>query len=143
MSLHETLLAPDRRLRTVDDFVGLVEAEVASKSGLGGAAVKAAFGAATKINPKIVRRAVSSMLPDFLDGLEPLWTARADAAFADTLVLRSTEATEALLSVTDGRAAKPKHAALARIYSMIRPKAAKHVTEALPRLGRTIEQLMA
>jgi hypothetical protein len=143
MGLHETLLAPDRRPATIDEFVALVEAEVASKSGLGGAAVKAAFGAATKLNPKIVRRAVSSMLPDFLDGLDPLWAARADATFADTLQSRSTEATDALLSVTDGRAAKPKHASLAKIYSMIRPKAAKHVTEALPRLGRTIEQLMA
>lgn len=143
MGLQETLLAPDRRAATVDGFVALVDAEVAGKSGLGGAAVKTAYAAARKVSPTIVRRAVAGMLPDFLDGLDPFWAARGEAAFGDTLVSRPGDVTDALLSVTDRRAANPRHAALARVYGALRPRAARHVTDALPGLANTVELLMA
>ncbi|HEX2704859.1 MAG TPA: hypothetical protein VHM65_03810 [Candidatus Lustribacter sp.] len=142
MGLHETLLAPDRRAATVDGFVAFVEAEVAGKSGLGGAAVKTAYAAARKISPTIVRRAVAGMLPDFLDGLDPFWAARGEGAFSEALGSRPAEVTDALLSVTDRRAANPRHGALTKIYAAVRPRAARHVTDALPGLATTVERLM-
>jgi len=51
------------------------------------------------------------------------------------------EAAEALLAVTDRRAAKPDHAALATIYRGVRARAKTQVAQALPRLGDTIESL--
>ena len=45
-------------------------------------------------------------------------------------------------SVTDARAANPKHAAVAKAYGLLRGKAKDHVTAALPRLGAALEQQM-
>ena len=141
-TLSETLLTPERRPQTVDALVGVVEAEVASKSGISGAAIKTAYKAARKIDDRIVRRAIAGMLPDFLDRLAPFWAARGDQPFGSQLAAQSDAAAEALLSVTDARAANPKHAALAKVYGMMRGKAKEHVVAALPRLGSALEQQM-
>jgi hypothetical protein len=141
-SLQETLLTPDRRPQTVDALVDVVEAEVASKSGLSGAAIKTAYKAARKIDDRIVRRAIAGMLPDFLDRLEPFWAGRGEQPFASALAADGDGAAEALLSVTDARAANPKHAAVAKAYGLLRGKAKDHVTAALPRLGAALEQQM-
>lgn len=139
-TLSETLLTPERRPQTVDALVGVVEAEVASKSGIGGAAIKTAYKAARKIDDRIVRRAIAGMLPDFLDRLDPFWAARGAQPFGATLAAQGDAAAEALLSVTDARAANPKHAAAAKVYGMLRGKAKDHVLAALPRLGAALEQ---
>ncbi|MCA0179912.1 MAG: hypothetical protein LCH77_10045 [Actinobacteria bacterium] len=141
-SLRETLLTDDRRPQTVDALVGVVDAEVASKSGLSGAAIKTAYKAATKIDERIVRRAIAGMLPDFLDQLQPYWEARAGAPFGGQLAQQGERVSEALLSVTDARAANPKHAAVAKVYGMLRGKAKEHVTAALPRLGAALQSQM-
>ncbi len=139
-TLSETLLTPERRPAAVDALSLVVDAEVASKSGLGGAAIKTAYGAARKVDSKLVRKAVNRMLPDFLTALEPYWE-DGQGDFSARLVSREAEVTESLLSVTDQRAANPDHAAVARAYGMIRPKAKGHVSTALPRLGSTLQSL--
>jgi len=139
-TLSETLLTPERRPAAVDALSLVVDAEVASKSGLGGAAIKTAYGAARKVDSKLVRKAVNRMLPDFLTALEPYWE-NGQGDFSARLVSREAEVTESLLSVTDRRAANPDHAAVARAYGMVRPKAKRHVSTALPRLGSTLQSL--
>lgn len=141
-TLRETLLTDERRPQTVDALVGVVEAEVNSKSGLSGAAIKTAYKAAKKVDDRIVRRAVAGMLPEFLDQLQPYWTGRADQPFGTHLANQSEPVAEALLSVTDARAANPKHAAAAKVYGMLRGKAKDHVSAALPRLGAALQSQM-
>ena len=139
-TLSETLLTPERRPAAVDALSRVVDAEVASKSGLGGAAIKTAYGAARKVDSRLVTKAVSRMLPDFLSALEPYWE-DGQGDFGARLVFREGEVTESLLSVTDQRAANPAHATVARVYGMIRPTAKGHVSTALPRLGSTLQSL--
>ncbi len=76
-----------------------------------------------------------------LQALDPFWTARSGQPFGTYLTSRSAEAAEALLGVTDQRAANPDHAALAKIYNGIRPKAQGMVASALPRLGAAVESV--
>ena len=47
---------------------------------------------------------------------------------------------EALLGVTDRRAAKSNRQAITSIYTKLRPKAQENVIEALPRLGAVVEK---
>ncbi|WP_288799203.1 DUF6918 family protein [Arsenicicoccus cauae] len=140
-TLTETLLAPTRRDTVVDTLVGVIDAEVAGKRGVGGAIIKTAYGAVKKVNDGVVRRAVDGMLPDAAASLQPLWDARGDQAFASYLTAHGDQAADALLAISDTRAANPRHAAIATIYNGVRPKAKQLVVEALPRLGAAIETL--
>ena len=54
------------RAKTVDDLVGVIDAEVKDQSGLSGAAVKAAYAAAQKFKPNVVTNATDAMLDDFV-----------------------------------------------------------------------------
>jgi len=140
-SLPEILTDPALRPQAVEALAGVVEAEVQGSSGIGGVALKAAYRAVTRISPNLVLRAVDYMLPDVAEQLEPFWAARQGHSFGTYLTGRSDEAADALLSVTDRRAAKPDHAALATIYRGVRGRAKTQVAQALPRLGDTIEFL--
>ncbi|PID53400.1 MAG: hypothetical protein CSB46_08300 [Micrococcales bacterium] len=84
---------------------------------------------------------MSAMLPDFVTALEPYWEAKGEQPFATYIHSRKDEVSDALLSVTDSRAKRPKHAPLAKVYNSLRPKAKDQVEEALPRLGSTVEAL--
>ena len=141
MTLSETLLDPARRPATVDALVAVVESEVKSKGGLSGTALRTAVSAAQAIDKTIVRRAVARMLPEFLAQLDPFWESKGEASFGPRLVADGDRAAEALLEVTDHRAANPKHAAIAKVYGMIRSKAKGHVVSALPAVGTALESV--
>lgn len=140
--LQETLLAPSTRPHVVDDLVKVVELEVASKKGLSGKAVQAAYNAVTRVNDDFVRRSVNRMLPGFAEALDPFWQQHAaspQGSFGDYLASREDDASEALLSVTDRTAGGSNNKVATKAYKGLRPMAAKQVKAALPRLGSAIE----
>jgi len=122
---------------TAADFI---ERILVGRFGIGGAAIKTAYAAAKKVDARLVSRATNRMLPDFLTALEPYWQ-EGPADFGAHLTAQEDAVTESLLAVTDRRADNPAHAAVARVYGMVRPKAKTHVTAALPRLGSTLQSL--
>ncbi|WP_409484065.1 DUF6918 family protein [Arsenicicoccus dermatophilus] len=140
-SLPETLLDPARRDTAVDTLTGVVDAEIADKKGVSGTVLKTAYSAVKKINDGIVRKAVDAMLPDAAAAMQPLWETRGTTPFGEHLAANSSQAADALLAVSDKRAANPKHAAIAKIYNGVRPKAKEHVVAALPRVGSAVETL--
>lgn len=145
-SLSDALLAPGTRTNVVTDMVGVIDDEVRGKGGLSGAAIKSAYAAVRKVSPTIVEKATNVMLPDFAKALDPFWTdfnQTADAQHADFgsyLADRPTEASEAILAVTDARAESTSKAPLRRAYKSVRGKAREHVTAALPRVGTTLQK---
>jgi len=144
-SLSETLLAADRRPRVVADLVSVIDAEVKDKKGLGGVAVKGGYAAVRKVSPTIAATATDRMLPEFATALQPFWddfsADRAGAGdFGTYLAGRGDEAADALLAVTDARAAATQREPLRRAYNGLRGKAKGHVQQALPRLGKVVQQ---
>lgn len=141
-SLKVTLLDPARRPTVVADLVALVDAEVADKSGVSGLAVKGGYALLKKMNSSFVPEAIDGMLPDFADRLEPFYAEHAagsDSTLADFLVSRSSEVADALLGVTDDRAAASQRESVKKVYTKLRPQAKNHVEEALPRVGALVE----
>ncbi|GAC48009.1 DUF6918 family protein [Gordonia aichiensis] len=135
----QSLLGANRPA-VVNDFVGVIDAEVSEQKGLSGTAVKAAYGAVQKIKPDIVTRATDQLLPDFLTALQPFWDSKpAGVAFGDHLAANSDAASEALLQVTDNQVADAKPA-LAKAYNSLRGKAKGYVAAALPRVGAVVEK---
>ncbi|WP_166345414.1 DUF6918 family protein [Phytoactinopolyspora limicola] len=142
-TLEEILLAPSRRSLVVTDVAALVDAEVSDKSGVSGLAVKSGYALIKKINSSFVTDAVDSMLENFVARLEPFYASYRSSgttSFKDHLAANSAEAADALLGVTDDRAAASHRESVKKVYSKLRPQATKHVEEALPRLGELVEK---
>ena len=70
--------------------------------------------------------------------LETYWadyTTSGGAEFGDYLAKRGDEVSQALLSVTDARAAASARPVIIKAYGSVRGSAIKHVQAALPRVG--------
>lgn len=141
MSLSETLLAADRRPQVVADLVAVIDAEVKDKKGLTGVAIKGGYAAVRKVSPTIAADATDRMLPEVASALQPFWDDFAGAGdFGQYLAGRGDEAADALLAVTDARAEATDREPLKRAYKGLRGKAKDNVEQALPRLGRVVQQ---
>src|SRR5262249_48958866 len=132
------LLDGDRRDDVVTDLQAFVDQGVAAKTGRSGGVVKTGYAAVKKVKPGIIGRAIDSLLDEFVDAMEPYWAAyQAQPApgFGAYLSGRPQEVSQALLAVTDRRAAKSSRATVTSVYCKLRPKGQENVIEALPRLG--------
>ena len=137
-TLQEILLAPDTRPQVIADCYLLTEQEVAEKSGVSGAAVKLAYKTVNTFLPGHIRHMVESLLPELVDQLEPYWSdfsTSGGSVFGDYLAKRGEEVAQAMLSVTDARAAASGRPTVSKAYGTVRGSALKHVEAALPRVG--------
>jgi hypothetical protein len=141
-AVSDALLDPTRRPVAVDTLTDVIDAEVADKSGFGGAAVKTGYAAAKKLGGNFVTSATDRLLPQFASALDPFWATKGAAPFGAHLAGQSDAVADALLSVTDTKAANTSHAAAAKVYGTLRGKAKEHVVQALPRLGAAVERLV-
>ena len=142
-TLQEILLAPDVRPKVIADCHLLIDQEVAEKSGVSGAAVKLAYKSVNAFMPGHVRHMVESLLPQLADQLEPYWAdfdASGGSEFGDYLAKRGDEVPQALLSVTDARAAASGRPTVIRAYGAVRGNALKHVGAALPHVGDLVQK---
>jgi hypothetical protein len=127
--------------KAVEALVGVVESEVQNRSGITGVAVKVGYKAVTALQPGLVERAITKMLPDFADQLDPFWSSKGAQPFGAHLAAHGDAAAEALLAVSDQRSQKPDNAAFAKVYKTLRPKAKGLVEQALPQVGAAIESV--
>ena len=137
-TLQQILLAPDVRPQVVADCNALIEHEVSEKSGMSGTGLKVAYKTATTFAPGHVRHILETLLPKMADNLQPFWAdfnASGGADFGDYLAKRGDEVAEAMLAVTDARAAASGRPVIVKAYRSVRGGAAKHIQAALPRVG--------
>ena len=139
-TLKEILLVPGNRPKVVADCTTVVQEEVDSKGGLSGLAIKAAYAVVKAVKPGFISEALDHMLDDFVARLEPFW---ADAQAKNEPVgalmnARAGEVADALLAISDERAARAKNQGAKKAYEKLRPTGKKHVEAAVPRLGRLI-----
>lgn len=142
-TLQQILLAPETRPQVIADCYKLIEQGVSDMTGISGAAVKLAYKTVNAFMPGHVRFMVGSLLPDMVDKLEPYWadfTTSGGSAFGDYLAKRGDEVPQALLSVTDARAAASGRPTIIKAYSTVRSGAVKHVEAALPRIGDLVHK---
>jgi hypothetical protein len=137
-TLTQILLAPDTRPQVIADCYLLIEQELAETSGISGAAVKLAYKTVNTFMPGHVRHMVQALLPQLVDQLDPYWAdfcTSGGSEFGDYLAKRGDEVSQALLSVTDARAAASGRPTVSKAYGAVRGSALKHVEAALPHVG--------
>jgi hypothetical protein len=141
MGLRDALLAPEKKVAVISDSCTLIDEEVASKGGLSGLAVKAAYSAVKGIKPGFVTQVVDKLLPEFADALDPIWNEGVEKGDpAAHLTSSRSRAADALLSVTDAKSKNAKSSIVRGSYDKLRGSAKKHVEEAVPRLAKLIEK---
>ena len=142
-SMSQQLLTEQTRPAVMKDLVEVVQQEVASKKGVGGAALKAGYGAASKVVPNLTERGLVRLGPDLLRALDPFWAdfaAGGGTEFGSHLASRGADASAALLGVTDAKVAASGKEPIKKVYNALRGKADAHVQAALPRLGAAIQR---
>lgn len=141
--LKQILCEGPNRDRVIADTVRLVESEVKSKGGVSGMAIKAGFKAVNAIKPTFIRDSVDNLLDRFVVRLAPYydtWVEQGKApSFERFLEERRSEVANALLAVTDERAAQVQAGTVKKAYERLRPTGEKNVEAAVPALGRMVE----
>lgn len=141
-SLIDALTAESTKPNVVRDCCQLIDAEVEDKGGLSGIAIKAGYKAVKGIKPGFVEKAVEDLLPDFAKALDPIYAdaKSANKPVADFFAASSDRVANALLSITDAKAARAKSGVAKSAYDKLRSSAKKNVEQAVPRLGKLIEK---
>ena len=137
-TLQEILLGPDTQPKVIADCYELIQQEISEKSGISGTAVKLAYKTVNTFMPGHIRTMIGKLLPDMVGQLEPFWadfSSSGGSVFGDYLAKRGGEVAQALLSVTDARAAASDRPTIVKAYGSVRGSAAKHIEIALPRVG--------
>lgn len=136
-SLAETIADPTQRKAVVADCATLIDAEVADKRGLSGAAIKTAYRTVKSIKPGMIANSMDALLDDFTKQLDPFW-AECQAGGHNPrqfFVSRKADVANALLQITDQRADRSRHKTLVRAYKGLRGKAIDHIGAAMPRFA--------
>ena len=138
-ALSDVIQDQTRRRAVVDDGIRAIEAEVASKRGLSGMAVKAGFKVVRGIKPGFIGMALDHLLDDFSARIDPFYDQWRDGGskgqLRDHFVANNAAIANALLGVTDARAQNAKNKAVKKAYDKLRPQGVEHVKAAMPRVG--------
>jgi hypothetical protein len=141
-SLKERLGQSPQRQAVVADACAVLDQEVADKSGLAGVAIKGAYSIVKGIKPGFVQEVVDGLLDDFLIALDPLYQEAIERKEPPGrhLSANADRVADALLAITDARAARSSRAVIRKTYDKLRPTAKKHVSSAAPRLGQMLDR---
>jgi hypothetical protein len=141
-TLTEVLTSDAKKAAVVDDCCVLIDDEVRDKGGLSGLAIKAGYAAVKGIKPGFIKHVVTDLLPEFAAALDPLYQEAVgqNKAVGEHLRGNASRAADALLGITDGKAAKSKSAVVKGTYEKLRPMAKKNVEAAMPRVSRMVDK---
>ena len=141
-TLNEVLMDESKLTAIIEDCARLIDDEVAAKRGIGGMAVKAGYKVVQGVKPGFVRNVIRALLPEFAEAMEPIRqeaTANGESVGA-YFAAHSSRVADALLAVTDSKAADSKHGAVKAAYGRLRGSAKNNVESAVPGLGRIVEK---
>jgi hypothetical protein len=142
MSLSQVLNDETKKPVVVDDCCTLIDEEVSDKSGISGLAIKAGYKVVKGVKPGFVKQVVIDLLPEFSAALDPIYDEAKtnNKPVADFFAANSDRVADALLAITDEKAAKSKSGVVKGTYDKLRGTAKKNVEAAVPRLGKMIEK---
>lgn len=137
--LARQLLAPAVFPQLLEDSKSLVASEVEKKN----LALRTGFNMVKKAKPNLVDSAMRTLLPEFVDALEPFYAAaQADPneQFRDHLLAHQTEVADALLAVSDRRVAEVDNRVVKSGYQRLRGRAQREVIAAMPGIAMVMSK---
>ncbi|MCS6856149.1 MAG: hypothetical protein NZM37_00415 [Sandaracinaceae bacterium] len=140
--LVEILTNEGRKAQVVKECLDIIEAEVESKGGLSGMAIKAGYKAVKSIRPGFIQEVVEHLLPEFAEAIEPIYMEAKQKAepIVPYFEKQASRVADALLAITDARAQRSRSGVIKATYERLRPLAKSNVEQAVPRVARLIEK---
>lgn len=144
MTLVEVLADDVRRRAVAKDGALVVDQEVAKKTGIRAAALKAGYRTVKKLKPGIIEESLFVLLPHFAPAVDPHWAKAVEGGdphryFRD----RAADIAESMLQVTDARAERARNKVMLRVYKGLRGQALKYTTESVPALSPLIDKYVS
>jgi len=142
-ALTDALTDKNRRRLIIEGGAALINSEVASKRGISGMAVKAAFKVVKKVKPGMIEQAMAGLIDDFALKIDPFYDSFLESGGTDAsayFVKHGAQISTALLEITDARAKRNRHRTLKGAYNKLRPQAMKHCQEAMPGIGALVQE---
>jgi hypothetical protein len=140
--VKDRLLDDGARPAVISDCVLLIDAEVASKRGVGGVMIKGGYKAFKKFKPSIVKDAVEALLESFTEALDGVYeeylSEGAKTSFDSWANRRKSSVAGSLLGITDTIIDGTDKAAVRKMYGGMRKIAKKNVEEAVPGIARLV-----
>lgn len=141
MGLSDKLLNSDKKAMVIDDCCKLLEAQITSKSGISGIALKTAFAALKGIKPGYIAYGVEQLLPECFNALDPMWNEGVQQGDPVAhLATNKSRTADAILSVTDTRLKSVRRQIVRGTYEKFRGSAKQHVEEAVPDFAQVISK---
>ncbi len=130
------------RDRVASDCTQLIDTQVAAKGGLGGLALKAAYGAVKGLGGDYVLGAVKRLLPEVAEALDPLWAEGVQSGDPVAYLSENSDRTaDVILSTTDARIErKASGGIIGASYKKLRKSVKKDVAAAVPGLAQIIDK---
>jgi hypothetical protein len=136
MALSDILHDSTTQAKVVADCAQLMDRQVASKSGLGGMAIKATYGMVNGVGGGYIPGAIERVLPEVLAALEPMWAEGVKTGNPVAyLSQKPNEAADAILGVTDRRIAGASNGLVKSSYGKLRQSVKSDVEIAVPGLA--------
>jgi hypothetical protein len=144
-TLQDRLGHGEKRVAVVKDACNVLDEEVQDKSGLTGVAIRGAYSIVKGIKPGFTSEVIDGLLDDFLSALDPIHQEAIDRGRrpGEHLASNGDRMAEALLAITDKRAARATRTVIKKTYEKLRPSAKKHVADAAPRVGALLDRQLA
>ena len=141
MGLSQTINHPEIHSKIAQDCAELMDEQVAAKTGLGGLAIKTAYGVLKGLGPGYVPRAIANLMPKAIVAIDPLWEEGLGAGDpVSHLTDNKDRAAEILLSVTDRKIANASNKVVIATYNKLRKSVRGDVEAAVPGLANIIKQ---
>lgn len=139
MGLSDEILNSSNKAKIVEDCCNMIDSQLASKSGVSGMAMKAAFVALKGVKPGYISGVVEHILPPCLNALDPIWVEGVQQGKpVEYLKENRSRTADALLGVTDEKVKNSTRPIVRTTYDKLRGSAKKHVEEAVPELANVI-----
>lgn len=140
-TLTEILRDEATRWSVARDGALIVDSEVAARSGMRAAALKAGYRAVKALKPGIIEESLFALLPSFAPAIDPHWAKAVELGDPSRYFRDHAGAVaESLLAVTDARAARAKNRVMKKVYGALRGQALAQTTQSVPRIPELIRK---
>lgn len=139
MTLSDQIQNPGLREAIIADCVQLMDEQVSDKSGLGGLALKSAYGVIKEVGAGYIPGAIGRLLPEVAAALDPMWADGLSTGDAIAhLSQNQSQAAELILSVTDARMERVGGGVVRGVYNKLRKSVKGDVEAAVPGLAKIL-----
>ncbi len=139
MTLSEQIQNEDVKAAIVTDCVLLMDEQVSDKGGLGGIALKTAYGVIKSFDPYYIPGAIERLLPEALAAIEPIWVEGVESGDPVKFLTDNCSRTaDLLLSTTDAKIQRGAGSVVRSTYNKLRNSVKGDVESAVPGLAKIL-----